>query len=110
MAACAGPLERGSARDRRAGVKPKWHYADPSLAAAALRISPDALLADLRTMGLFFESLAIRDLRVYAECAGAKVFHYRDSTNLEIDAILEPVGPSVRKKSKNPLYKQRPVW
>lgn len=73
----------------QARVKPKWHYTDPSLAAAALRISPNALLADLNTMGLFFESLAIRDLRVYAECAGAKVFHYRDSTNLEIDAIIE---------------------
>jgi predicted AAA+ superfamily ATPase len=73
----------------RSRVKPKWHYADPSLAAAALRISPDALLADLNAMGLFFESLAVRDLRVYAEGAGANVFHYRDSTNLEIDAVIE---------------------
>jgi predicted AAA+ superfamily ATPase len=73
----------------QARVKPKWHYADPSLAAAALRISPDALLADLSAMGLFFESLAVRDLRVYAECIGARVFHYRDSSNLEIDAIIE---------------------
>jgi predicted AAA+ superfamily ATPase len=70
-------------------VKPKWHYADPSLAAAALRISSDALLSDLNAMGLFFESLAIRDLRVYAEASNAKVFHYRDSSNLEIDAIIE---------------------
>jgi predicted AAA+ superfamily ATPase len=73
----------------QARVKPKWHYADPSLSAAALRISPDALMDDLNTMGFFFESLAIRDLRVYAEAAGAKVFHYRDSTNLEIDAVIE---------------------
>jgi predicted AAA+ superfamily ATPase len=73
----------------QARVKPKWHYADPSLAAAALRISPDALLADLNAMGLFFESLVIRDLRVYAEASDAKVFHYRDSSNLEIDAVIE---------------------
>jgi predicted AAA+ superfamily ATPase len=73
----------------RARVKPKWHYVDPSLAAAALRISPDALLADLNAMGLFFESLVMRDLRVYAESLGARVFHYRDSSNLEIDAIVE---------------------
>jgi predicted AAA+ superfamily ATPase len=73
----------------RARVKPKWHYIDPSLAAAALRIAPSALLADLNAMGLFFESLAIRDLRVYAESVGAQVFHYRDSSDLEIDAIIE---------------------
>jgi predicted AAA+ superfamily ATPase len=79
----------------RARVKPKWHYADPSLAAAALRISSEALLSDLNAMGLFFESLAIRDLRVYAEIAGANVFHYRDSSGLEVDAIIERFDESL---------------
>ena len=73
----------------RARVKPKWHFVDPSLATAALGVSPDGLLNDLNTMGLLFESLAVRDLRVYADGADAGVFHYRDSTDLEIDAIVE---------------------
>ncbi len=70
-------------------VKPKWHFIDPSLASASLGGSEDSLLSDLNTMGFLFESLAIRDLRVYADLMDAKVFHYRDSTNLEIDAIIE---------------------
>jgi len=73
----------------RARVKPKWHFVDPSLATAVLRVSPDGLLEDLNAMGLLFESLVIRDLRVYAGGTDADVFHYRDSTNLEIDAIVE---------------------
>jgi predicted AAA+ superfamily ATPase len=70
-------------------VKPKWHFVDPSIATAALRAAPGALLADLETMGLLFESLAVRDLRIYADVIGAKVYHYRDSTDLEIDTIIE---------------------
>jgi predicted AAA+ superfamily ATPase len=70
-------------------VKPKWHFVDPSLATAALRIAPEALLDDLTAMGLFFESLAVRDLRAYADTVGAALYHYRDSTNLEIDIIVE---------------------
>jgi len=73
----------------RARVKPKWHFADPSLATAVLRVTPDALLGDLKTMGFFFESLCIRDLCAHADVSGAKVFHYCDSTDLEIDAIIE---------------------
>jgi predicted AAA+ superfamily ATPase len=73
----------------RARVKPKWHFVDPSLATAALGVSPDTLLSDLNAMGLLFESMAVRDLRVYADRLDASVFHYRDSTNLEIDAIVE---------------------
>jgi predicted AAA+ superfamily ATPase len=52
-------------------------------------VSPDGLLDDLNALGLMFESLAVRDLRVYADCMDAGVFHYRDSSNLEIDAIVE---------------------
>jgi predicted AAA+ superfamily ATPase len=70
-------------------VKPKWHFIDPSIASAALRITPDSLIADLNAFGFFFESLAIRDLRIYSDVVGAKVYHYRDSSNLEIDAIVE---------------------
>ena len=80
------PHIRSSIRTR---VKPKWHFADPSIAAAALRVTPTALLDDLETMGFFFESLCIRDLRAYADTADAKVFHHRDSDGLEIDAIVE---------------------
>ena len=68
---------------------PKWHFADPSLAAGALGLSVDKLTADLEYFGLLFESLAIRDLRIYAEANDGRVFHYRDSRGLEIDAITE---------------------
>jgi predicted AAA+ superfamily ATPase len=50
---------------------------------------PDALLNDVNSYGLFFESLAIRDLRIYADVLDGKVYHYRDSSGLEIDAIAE---------------------
>ena len=67
---------------------PKRYFADPSLAAAALRATPAGLRADLAALGLLFESLAVRDLRVYAQAAGAEVRYYRDSKNLEADAII----------------------
>lgn len=67
----------------------KRHFVDPSLAVAALRATPDRLLKDLNLLGLLFESLVVRDLRVYAQAADARVFHYHDNTGLEIDAIME---------------------
>ncbi|GHT79853.1 ATPase AAA [Bacteroidia bacterium] len=70
-------------------VKPKWHFVDPSVATAALRILPNVLLSDVNAYGLFFESMAIRDLRIYADVIDGKVYHYRDSSGLEIDAIVE---------------------
>lgn len=73
----------------RLRVQPKWHFVDPSLAAAALGASPEHLIKDLNTMGLLFESLCIRDLRVYADAVGAQVYHYRDSSGLEVDSIIE---------------------
>lgn len=73
----------------RLRVQPKWHFVDPSLATAALRAQPDALLNDLDTFGLLFESLAIRDLRIYAQPLGGSVYHYRDESGLEVDAIVE---------------------
>jgi len=68
---------------------PKRHFVDPSLAVAALRATPDRLLTDLNLFGLLFESLVVRDLRVYAQAADARVYQYRDNTGLEIDAIVE---------------------
>jgi predicted AAA+ superfamily ATPase len=68
---------------------PKRHFADPSMAVGALGLSVDKLIADLNYFGLLFESLAIRDLRIYADAGGGKAFHYRDSRGLEIDAVIE---------------------
>ena len=68
---------------------PVRHFVDPSLAVAALRASPPALLADLEFLGLLFESLVVRDLRVYAQAADAEVFHYREKGGLEVDAVVE---------------------
>ena len=67
----------------------KRHFVDPSLAIGALGLSADKLLADLNYLGFLFESQVIRDLRIYAEVNDGRVFHYRDSGNLEIDAIVE---------------------
>lgn len=65
-----------------------WHLTDPSLATAALQTDADGLLDDLITMGYLFESLCVRDLRTYMDCLGGGVFHYRDKTGLEADAIV----------------------
>ena len=64
------------------------YFIDPSLASAALGVGPEALTKDLRTMGLFFEAMCVRDLRVYADCLGGSVSHYRDKTGLECDAVV----------------------
>ncbi|MBO7047461.1 MAG: ATP-binding protein [Spirochaetia bacterium] len=64
------------------------YYIDPSIAAASLGIGPDDLLNDLNTFGLLFETLCIRDLRVYADSIGGTVYHYRDSSGLECDAVI----------------------
>jgi predicted AAA+ superfamily ATPase len=73
-------------------TSPTRHFVDPSLAAAALRATPESLLADLNTLGLLFESLVIRDLRVYGQAVGAQITHYRDSSGLEVDAIVTTDG------------------
>jgi predicted AAA+ superfamily ATPase len=69
-------------------TSPKRHFVDPSVAAAALRAAPADLLRDFNTFGLLFESLCIRDLRVYAQSIDGDVFHYRDKSGLETDAIV----------------------
>ena len=65
------------------------HFVDPSLAAAALGAGADRLLADPETLGLLFESLVVRDLRVYGQAIGATVSHYREDKGAEADAILQ---------------------
>lgn len=67
----------------------KRHFVDPSLAVAALAADPSRLLTDLNLLGLLFESLVIRDLRVLAQPLDGQVFHYRDNTGLEVDAIVQ---------------------
>lgn len=64
------------------------YYADPSIATASLGIGPQDLVNDLETFGLIFESMAVRDLRVYAEVLDGKLYHYRDNTGLECDMVL----------------------
>ena len=68
---------------------PVRHFVDPSLAVAALRATPARLTADLEFLGPLFESMVVRDLRVYAQAADAQVFHYREKGGLEVDAIVE---------------------
>jgi len=64
------------------------YFVDPSIATAALSIGPNDLINDIRTFGLFFEALAVRDLRVYADALSGEVFHFRDASGLECDAVL----------------------
>lgn len=109
----AGPLARGTIYDHISALErlmiiedqPPWaphlrsrsrlrttptrHFVDPSLAVAALGGSQRKLLADPNLLGFLFESLVIRDLRIYGQAADAEVLHYRDNTGLEVDAIVE---------------------
>ena len=64
------------------------YFVDPSIAVAALGIGPNDLINDLNTFGLVFETLCIRDLRVYAESINGNVYHYRDASDLECDAVI----------------------
>ena len=64
------------------------YFADPSIGTAVLGLGPDDLLRDLNTMGLFFETLCVRDLRVFAEALDGEVYHYRDKNGLECDAVI----------------------
>lgn len=79
------PSLRAKARISRT---PKRYFADPSLAAAALGASPDTLLKDMPTLGMLYEALCIRDLRVYAQKNHGQVFFYRDNVGLEADAVV----------------------
>ena len=108
-----GPLDRDTVSDYLSALKrlmivedqPAWtphlrsryvlreaekrHFVDPSLAVAAMRASPERILRDLNLFGFLFESMVVRDLRVYAQSIDAAVLQYRDSDGLEIDSIVE---------------------
>lgn len=64
------------------------YFVDPSIATAALGLGPADLMSDLKTMGFFFETMCVRDLRVFAEALNGKVYHYRDKSGLECDAVV----------------------
>ena len=64
------------------------YFVDPSIATAALGLGPNDLMKDLNTLGLLFETLVVRDLRVYAEANDGQVFHYRDNNGLECDSVI----------------------
>ena len=67
----------------------KRHFIDPSIAMAALRADSGKLLNDFKTFGYFFESLCVRDLRIYADSLDGSIYHYRDQLNFEVDAIIQ---------------------
>ena len=67
----------------------KRHFTDPSIATSSLRATKERLFSDFKTFGFLFESLCIRDLRIYSDSIDGSVYHYRDKTGLEIDAIIQ---------------------
>jgi predicted AAA+ superfamily ATPase len=70
-------------------TSPKHHFADPSIAAAVMRINPARVLHDFEYFGFLFEALCARDVRVYAQSNDGDVFHYRDKSGLEADMIVQ---------------------
>ena len=64
------------------------YFVDPSIATAALGLGPNDLLNDLNTFGLFFETMCMRDLRIFADALDGQVYHYRDASGLECDAVV----------------------
>lgn len=76
----------------RLRLTPVRHFVDPSLAIAAMKANPGRLLRDLEWTGLLFESLVVRDLRVYADALEAEAYSYRDESGLEADLVLELAG------------------
>lgn len=64
------------------------HFVDPSIATAELNITPNNIFLDMNTFGLLFESLVIRDLRIYCDTINANVYHYRDKLGRETDAVI----------------------
>ncbi len=64
------------------------YFVDSSIAAAALGLGPEDLIGDLNTFGLLFETMVVRDLRVYADALDGQVYHYRDKNGLECDAVV----------------------
>ena len=69
-------------------TKPKKYFVDPSIATAILEMNPKNLIQDLNTFGFLFESLCIRDLKIYTQSYGGDITFYRDEKDFEVDAIL----------------------
>lgn len=86
------PFASGIRSSVRIKQAEKRHFADPSLACALLKVTPDRLTNDLETFGFLFEALCERDLRIYAESFDGKLYHYQDYNNREIDAVIELPG------------------
>lgn len=83
------PLSSNIRSSVRIKQSEKRHLSDPSLACSLLNVTPESLLNDLQTLGFLFESLVERDLKIYAESFDAKLYHYQDYNNKEIDAVVE---------------------
>ncbi len=83
------PFSVGMRSSVRVKQSEKRHLADPSLACALLKATPDGLINDLNTLGFMFEALCERDLKIYAESFEAKLYHYQDYKNKEMDAVIE---------------------
>lgn len=73
---------------RNQSVVDTCYFSDPSIGIAALGLGPNDLVNHLKTMGIFFEALCVRDLRVYADALDGSVYHYRDKSGLECDAVI----------------------
>lgn len=69
-------------------TSPKRHFVDPSIATAVMRATPESILEDFTFFGFLFESLCVRDLRIYSQVLDGEVFHYRDKSNLEADIVV----------------------
>lgn len=69
-------------------TSPTRYFTDPSIACAAIGAGPDDLIRDLKSLGMFFENMCVRDLRVYSQALDGTVYHYRDSAGLECDAVV----------------------
>lgn len=83
------PFSVGARSSVRVKQAVKRHFADPSLACALLKVTPESLIGDLETLGFLFEALCERDLKIYAETFGASLYHYQDYSGREIDAVIE---------------------
>ncbi|MGM9941919.1 MAG: ATP-binding protein, partial [Bulleidia sp.] len=83
------PFSSGVRSSVRIKQAVKRHFSDPSLACALLKVTSSSLLKDLETLGFLFESLCERDLKIYAESFGGKLYHYQDYRGKEIDAVIE---------------------
>lgn len=73
---------------KRIRQSPKRSFIDPSIAVAALELSPEELLLDTNTFGYIFENLCVRDLKIYSSLRGGKVLHYHDNNELEVDCVV----------------------